>query len=427
MMTDILRRAAGALAVAALSVVPVQGQQFARRGDDLIAPGAPGTVGVLVPSGSRCLAPLSEALARRYGRILLWCGGWVNEQMTEPESRRVSGVTLRLPDNLDAARAIAALSSSEIVELSPRFILLEAKSYACREPLAITAEQAAGLGIPLDPSVDVHALEMRLFETFGRRSVGLTRFGSAWSGIFYWASREGRGRELYVLSQSTEDLSPTYIAPRRLAKVTVDGTGTDLTIRPLWETSCEGPATTFELDFDRDGVVDVMCFSGSVGNFSADRPLVVFSGATGKCLGKIDAVDEVVITEASSTYLIRTLGSVDDPTVQKTVPTTWTYTVKGDTIALVQERRESATAPIRGPLLSAKAASLDPARFGADERLVAHFSLGGIEGRGYHGIPPIRTIGASVPERNQDGHFAAIVHVLLDYQPAPKSPNQQHE
>jgi hypothetical protein len=381
----------------------------------LLEDASPGWITINLGRGSGWLGDASDALALRYGKILVRCV--VIEQVGEKETRRLLATPLRLPDSLNAMRQIAALSGCEIVELSPEVLLMRSTKGHCEEPLLITAEPVREVGVPLDPSIDVHALEVKLFQTVGSRTAGAYGlFGVHRDGLLYWASREGGGRELYVLSQSTDDLSTQYPTQRSLQKVAVEGTGKDLGIRRIWAASCGGAVARLELDLDKDGVTDVLCFSGRQGAFDGVMPLVAYSGAAGKRLGEIHGGEEWVITDLSSGYRIRTTGRLDDEADHHTYPIARAYTATAAGIALDQEIRGKSSDNWMPQILTAGATSLGAAPAGQAERVVAHFVIYP-GGRPFPGVQRLERVGGEVPMRNEKGAFPSGVHVLLDYRP----------
>ena len=98
-----------------------------------------------------------------------------------------------------------------------------------------------------------------------------------------------------------------YPPQRYLRKVSVETVGGTLEVRDLWMDEggkepqahiIDGPVGELELDFDGDGIVDVVCFSGSPGYDGAVRPLHVLSGRTGREIGTIEGFEVAIIEGA---------------------------------------------------------------------------------------------------------------------------------
>jgi len=274
-----------------------------------------GAVVVTLKPGMFWLGDAADELATRHGKILVRCG--LPDQVGEVQTRSLSGRSIQLPDNLDGIRQIAALSDSEVVELSPEVLLLRSRKGDCDEPLTITAEHVPGMGVPIDRLVDVHALDVRLFQTGQNRLAGAGFLGWAWDAIYYWASHEGVGREIYVQEQSSTGLGVNSVPGRLLRKVAIEDAGGTLEISDLWMDDSSnkagprltsGPAAKLEVDFDGDGVVDVVCFSGVKGEEFGTAPLVVLSGKNGREIGKLDGYEFVVTEDASGQKRVTTLG-----------------------------------------------------------------------------------------------------------------------
>jgi hypothetical protein len=385
----------------------------------LLTSGKPGQIVLNLGSGSGRLSEASNALAQRYGKILVRCR--VIEEADEAVGTRLQAGPLLLPDDLDALRQVANLSKAEIIELSSEVVLMERKGDDCVDwPLMLTAERATTLGVAVDPSIDIHALELSLFQAAGplQEGGGVGR-SSTTDAISYWASHEGGGREFYVLSQSSDALSPKYPPAGGLTKFVVEGSGKSLKVTELWGAYCDGPVATLELDFDRDGVVDVGVFSGIPGGFTGASPIIVLSGATGKRLGEIDGQGEILITETPSGFRIRTTGQIDDHELRATVPIARTYRCKGGSIVLESHRAGKAWASVAS-LSGGDNDTHSAARTPSNEPVVARFVVDSYYSTNgpYWGVPALGRIGIGDHEGTIQGPTPPSVHVLLDYRPA---------
>lgn len=421
-------------ALVLLFAVTSTAQDHGEKSRPLLVEKAPGEVAINSQMGSYWVRQAADLLAVRYGRILVRCG--VIETLSESTERLLLGDPIRLPDSLDAVRRLAALSDSELVELSPEVVLLRSRQGVCDEPLLMTSERVSEIGAPLDPAIDLHALDVKLFQSIGTRVLGShVLFEPHWNGLVYWASREGQGRELYVLTPSTAYLSPQEPTSVSLSKVAIDGTGKDLTVRRLWGASCGGSVVALELDFDGDGVVDILAFSGDSGSFAGTTPLLVISGATGKRIGELggDFAMELVITKTSSGLRLRTVGKDSDSERMTTLRVVRSYSLRDGVFVLDKEERGDTRQGFVDPIVRPNATKLDRKVFSADEQLVANYCItSGHDGGSYvrrlrgpidfgecTGLFPLQRISHRRPERDRDGRFDPSVRVLLDYLPKP--------
>lgn len=134
---------------------------------------------------------------------------------------------------------------------------------------------------------------------------------------YYWPTAEGDGREFYVLQQNSANIDARYPTGRLLRKVRVANPSGDLEIRDVWgETKgwaaasrrVKGPVADLELDFDRDGVIDIVVYSGEPGETCGFAPLHVLSGRTGEEIGALEGYEFLVTEDAAGRPKVRTLG-----------------------------------------------------------------------------------------------------------------------
>ncbi len=227
---------------------------------------------------------------------------------------------VRVPEGVDGVNQLARAAGYTIRRLAPQVLLADSSGCSTGEPVVITARLVPDMGGSVDASIPLENLEWELLRTAWdsvRNNVHPTLFGSPWIATYYWPTREGHGREFYVQQQSTSGLSVNGPPQRYLRKVSVEVNGGTLEVKDLWtdERGTEpqarivsGPVSELDLDFDGDGVVDVVCFSGVRGEQFGNSPLIVLSGRTGDEIGRLNGYEFVITEDASAHKKITTLG-----------------------------------------------------------------------------------------------------------------------
>jgi hypothetical protein len=409
------RRAIGlcALVTVILLLPRVPSAQDTATDKPLLEEAQAGSILVNFGPGPRFLEEASDALAARYGKILLRCR--VIEQVKEREAKSLWDHALRLPDNLDSVRAVAALSNAEVVELSPLVVLMQWKGDDCADlPVVLTAQQIPFLGLPIDASLDSQQLEVRLFQDGGPRRIGQNALaGPDWNAVYYWASREGHGREIYVQTQSSAALSAQAPARRGIEKVAVETSDGHFAIRHLWGAGCDGPVAAIEHDFDGDGIVDIVCSSGGKGMADALAPLVIHSGANGAVLGTLDGFEFLLTATAGGGIRTETLGADGYRT----------YETKGGRVVLTafEKRAGKALEAIDRPMGPRTGSQVNPPALAAGERVLDHFRMryqpSALTRYPREAVPELRFVGGALTLSATEKSVLATADVLLDYVP----------
>jgi len=445
------------LAVAWLSAWAVNGQQgqlqTAKR---ILDDRQPGVLGIARRSvGSN--EALSE-LAQRYGEVIL-----IHHSLSAPHAgdHTEASTVVELPDSVRAIDQLAALCGSTIVRPAPGFALLAPEASPADVPIYLTAERAIDIRGDSQIAIGTEDFEHLLFVY---RSPIWTTIHSVyshfWFGMHYWPSREGGGRQVYVLTHSTGQLHPKGIPSRGLTKYTIDSSSGAVVLREQWGCAIQGPVTDLELDFDDDGVIDVVAFSGLEGNEVGTTPLVIVSGRTGERLGEIEG-DELVVTRSATGVKVRTLGTRQD-VVAVGDSTYWVetriqrlYVLEEGELSLAWEREEPGYCALGGPLeprtgprdfrvpdigrpraadkplLRPKRETEDLASLAPGERLLAHVLVADARvllcfDRGpWHGIAALRRVGEQILWPGKDAPELANARILFEYHP-PK-PEEHHE
>ncbi|NWF99477.1 MAG: hypothetical protein HXY19_00820, partial [Thermoanaerobaculaceae bacterium] len=234
----------------------------------LVRPSRPGFVEVSTAAGTP--AAIAE-FARHLDRIILACGvvGSGQQELL---------ALVEVPDSVDGMRLFATTLGFEFSELTPGTDVLSKGRDACPPfPVLLTAEAVTAMGCQADPSIPLAQFERRLFQT-GIRHLSWSLNDYYWEGMHYWPSREGGGREFYVTGHCSDNVTPKYPPTRGVQKVRVDFDGSQMNVTRTWAVMTEGPVAKLELDFDDDGVIDIVTLSGLPGEEEGTSPLVVLSG-----------------------------------------------------------------------------------------------------------------------------------------------------
>jgi hypothetical protein len=259
------------------------------------------------------------ALALRANVLLLNCDHLNSTHV--PGYRDTSG-ELVVPEGVTGIRQFAAAAGYDLVERAPDvFVSQLHEGSSCNEwPFIVFVEELTDLGPRLRSGVPRRQLEWKLLQT-GGLGIGYSRYGIFTNGTYYWPSYEGSGREFYVLQESSE-IDPRYPPLGMLRKVkATEGEG-GLSIQDLWiqddpdmgaygEPTAKyihGPIADLQLDFDGDGVVDVVTYSSLPGDTGGIWPLVILSGKTGDEIGELDGYEFVITRDASGLIHVRTQG-----------------------------------------------------------------------------------------------------------------------
>jgi hypothetical protein len=266
---------------------------------------------VLVDRSSRWAL---DELANRTNTIVLY---W---NFFSPEKLVPRTGTMEVPGGPEGNREFAAAAGYALRELSPRVIRAEPSSEVSDGPILVTAQLVRGMGSSPAPNIPAKDLEWELLRSASdsiRNNVHASIFGSAWIATYYWPTREGHGHEFYVQQQSSTGLTVNYPPQRYLRKVSVESVGGALELTDLWldrygkepqARFITGPVAELELDFDGDGVVDVVCFSGVSGEQFGGSPLIVLSGKTGDEIGRLNGYEFVIAEDVAGRKRISTLG-----------------------------------------------------------------------------------------------------------------------
>lgn len=374
-------------------------------------------------SGSSWLSPALDELAQRQGKIVVRCGF---ERVVDHWSEVRDTRPLQVAPTVEGMRTLLQLSESELSVLSDTVVLVQAIGDDCdRSPLLITATEVRGMGPGLALGVSTRELALRLLQTSQHRQVGPPGlFGPVWIASYFWASREGSGREIYIIEQSSRDLSALSPPSRTLRKAVVGENGGSLSVRDLWQrdtgdllpVGCEGPVAQLEQDFNGDGVVDIVCFSAMTGRGEPRSPLVVFSGATGRRMGELGGYEFVLSAGKDGRTQVATLGRDGYRT----------YSVRDACLVvdrLVEQDAEK-MGRIERPL--GPAGKNAGSGSGADTvmlpegRLLAHFVLsyapGDLPESPFRGIPVLSFVAQSLVWNGDDALPEGSV-ILLKYQP----------
>lgn len=266
---------------------------------------------VLVDRSSRWAL---DELAGRTNTIVLYWNFFSLEKLVPRTG------TMEVPAGPEGIRKFAAAAGYALRELSPRVMCAKPSSEVSDEPILITAQVIPGMGVSLDANISSEDLEWELLRSASdsvRNNVHASMFGSAWIATYYWPTREGNGHEFYVQQQSSTGLTVNYPPHRYLRKVAVASAGDELEITDLWldrygkepqARIVTGPVAELEVDFDGDGVIDVVCFSGVSGEQFGGSPLIVLSGKTGDEIGRLDGYEFVITEDVAGHKRISTLG-----------------------------------------------------------------------------------------------------------------------
>lgn len=254
-----------------------------------------------------------DELALREQTVVLYCHFFSPEKLVP----RVGA--MEVPAGPAGVRQLAAAAGYTLRKLSPRVVRAETTGCGDDEPVLITAQLVSVIGGSIDANMSLEGLEWELLCTASdsvRNNVHGNLFGFPWIATYYWPTRDGHGREFYVQQQSPAGVTVNYPPQRYLRKVSVETVGGTLDVRDLWMDEdgkepqaqiIDGPVAELELDFDGDGIVDVVCFSGSPGYDGAVGPLHVLSGKTGREIGKIEGFEIVIVEGAGGQRRFKTL------------------------------------------------------------------------------------------------------------------------
>lgn len=273
------------------------GEETGIRSGALPHPIRPGVVG-LANADLREPQSVVAGLARRYGEVVLVHQGFSTAEVTGRGER--SGM-MEFTDGVVAIEELAPLVGSVPSKLAPGVTLLVRGGFHVDFPIVLTAERAGAIGQSRPLAISPEELE-RLLLVYASpiSTTHHSLFSPFWFAAYYWPSREGDGHELYVLTHSTGALHPQGIWSRGLTKYTIESSGGAVTLGYRWGCAIPGPAANLELDFDDDGVIDILCFSGLPGSEWGVGPLVVISGATGERIGELGTYSSIegVVTES---------------------------------------------------------------------------------------------------------------------------------
>jgi hypothetical protein len=239
--------------------------------------------------------------------------------------------------------------------------------------------------------------------------------------LHYWPSQEGGGSEVYLLTTSTAKKYPQWLHERDLSKYAIEREDGAWSLRPLWQSGCDGPVGDVEIDFDGDNVVDIVCFSGLEGNSEGWLPLVVVSGATGKSLGKLEG-EEFVVTQSADGVRTRSM-EIDVRANEPRATVSRVIVVRDQAIAVEHSERTTVDRTFREPFqpLLAPGSEAEAVRaLGGRERLLDHFVALKYPGAtseyfAYRGIRSLRQIGA--PLGSDRSTWPEGTRILLDYTP----------
>lgn len=257
-----------------------------------------------------------DALAAR-ANVVVIRSGFNTARLPGRDDRE--GVLL-VSEGTAGIREFVAVAGYQTVERAPGVLVVgEKDNEIWDQPLLIFAEELNGMGEGHRTSALREKLEWRLLQSAdaGMRTLDPSLAPTCIS-TYYWPTAEGDGREFYVLQQNSADIDARYPTGRLLRKVRVTNSAGDLEIRDVWGESkgwtaasrrVNGPVADLELDFNGDGVIDVVVYSGAPSETSGRSPLHVLSGKTGDEIGTLEGYEFLVTQDATGRPKIRTLAS----------------------------------------------------------------------------------------------------------------------
>ncbi|MHB8797135.1 MAG: hypothetical protein ACYDBY_01605 [Thermoanaerobaculia bacterium] len=302
------------LAISSLALVAPLHAQTLRGQADVLQPAAAGQVAI-DKSKPHWTSHVLDALAAR-ANVVVIRSGFNIARLPEIDDREG---TLLVSEGTAGIREFVKLAGYETEERAPGVLLVGEKDNEIWDrPLVIFAEELAGMGSGARTSVPREKLEWKLLQTAytGMRALDPS-LNTTCISTYYWPTAEGNGREFYVLQQNSADIDARYPTGRLLRKVSVTNPSGDLEIRDEWgETKgwtaasrrIKGPVADLELDFDRDGVIDIVVYSGEPGETCGFAPLHVLSGRTGEEIGTLEGYEFLVTQDAAGRPKVRTLG-----------------------------------------------------------------------------------------------------------------------
>jgi hypothetical protein len=247
-----------------------------------------------------------EALAKRFGEIVLLDEHNGRGRVPAPEGKMVE-----LPDGVDAFALMGGMRGDRAWQAAPGVWMIgPADEPPLQHPVVLGALRVTTLGdsgeyflAPADLEHLLFVYESPIWLIF---PPAITRYELF---LYHWPSREGGGREVYVLKWSTASLYPKVIPTRGLVKYTIKPSAKTVELVEKWGCVIRGPVSDFEFDFDEDGVIDVVAreyVESQPADGEYDR-VVIISGATGERLGEMPAV-EIVVTRGPVGVRIRTMS-----------------------------------------------------------------------------------------------------------------------
>lgn len=428
MFRSLIRRAAE-LGILAGSVVGIANAQLPPQSKFLRA-AEPGTIGIDRSQPGWVDWALDE-LALRANQLLVHRSVFQTDHV--PGHYSSEGV-LKVADGVEGIRQFAATAGYETIMLGPNVLLLREKDDDTEAPLILFAEQLPLGEIRWDRSISRDKLEWALFMTAGpglRMLDSYQRADPNYFGTHYWASKEGGGHEFYVVQEMESGRAKIYATQRSLRKVVAEERSGGIEIRDLWMDATgkspvgqflNAPVADVELDFDGDGVVDVLVYDGDRNRQSANPPLRILSGKTGKEIARLEGYEFLVTERPGGGKVVTSVDGSGYRVYETTAETPLKLTSRkesdpNDDRAL--ERLENLTTA-RKRLASAQAL--------ASERVLEHFVMPGrpaaLNPALFTGIRQLKELGKmTIEQREIDAGRDARIY--LNYWPEPKTqPNR---
>jgi hypothetical protein len=363
-----------------------------------------------------------DAMALKLNKVLLHCK--VLDTNRIPGHYDHEGEVV-LPAGIDGMRRFAAAAGYEILERAPGVLVAAEKNdEVCDRPLMMFAQRFKELNGHAAISVPQDRLEWKLIQTSWVRNIDLSSVHSGTSiGTYYWPTKEGGGREFYVLQQNSVMASPMGETGRFLRKVTATRVGGEVEVEDTWRDQRDRPSGMYvsgaigdlELDFNGDGVVDVVAFSDLFDNGGPIPPLRVISGKNGQEIGRLDGFEFLITEDATGSKHIRSMDAEGFREYRAQTP---------DGIVLVHEER--AKTSMLPSLIEQRSLGPKAARAAQpEERVLDDFILplrpAGLGPQPFAKVRRLKALGQDITLQSGEKHgLDRDAKVYADYRPKPK-------